>query len=42
MSSSGRDAYFSRGESYLVFGKVDGAAVNLSDVVAGDGGFVIN
>ncbi len=30
------------GESYVVFGKVDGAAVNLADVVAGSGGFVIN
>ncbi len=30
------------GESYVVFGKADGTAVNLSDVVAGSGGFVIN
>ncbi len=32
----------SAGESYVVFGKVDGTAVELSDVVAGSGGFVIN
>ncbi len=30
------------GESYVVFGKADGAAVNLSTVAAGVGGFVIN
>ncbi len=30
------------GESYVVFGKADGTPVNLSDVVAGTGGFVIN
>ncbi len=30
------------GESYVVFGKADGAAVELADVVAGTGGFVIN
>ncbi len=30
------------GESYVVFGKADGAAVNLADVAAGSGGFVIN
>jgi hypothetical protein len=30
------------GASYVVFGKTDGAAVELSDVVAGKGGFVIN
>ncbi len=30
------------GESYVVFGKADGTAVNLSDVAAGTGGFVIN
>ncbi len=30
------------GESYVVFGKVDTAPVNLSDVAAGTGGFVIN
>ncbi len=30
------------GESYVVFGKADGAAVNLSDVASGNGGFVIN
>ncbi len=30
------------GESYVVFGKADGAAVDLADVAAGVGGFVIN
>ena len=30
------------GESYVVFGKADGIPVNLSDVVAGSGGFVMN
>lgn len=30
------------GKSYVVFGKADGTAVNLSDVAAGTGGFVIN
>ncbi len=30
------------GESYVVFGKDDGMPVNLSDVVNGIGGFVIN
>jgi hypothetical protein len=30
------------GETYVVFGKSDGAPVNFSDVVAGTGGFVIN
>ena len=30
------------GESYVVFGKADGTPVNLSDVAAGTGGFVIN
>jgi hypothetical protein len=30
------------GESYVVFGKADGKAVNLADVAAGSGGFVIN
>ncbi len=33
---------FDAGESYVVFGKADGMAVNLADVVAGIGGFVIN
>ncbi|MCH7799446.1 MAG: FG-GAP repeat protein [Planctomycetes bacterium] len=33
---------FTAGESYVVFGKADTAAVNLSDVAAGTGGFVIN
>ncbi len=32
----------SAGESYVVFGKANGAAVELSDVAAGTGGFVIN
>ncbi len=32
----------SAGESYVVFGKADGTVVELSDVVAGIGGFVIN
>ncbi len=32
----------SAGESYVVFGKADGTAVDLSDVAAGNGGFVIN
>jgi hypothetical protein len=30
------------GKSYVVLGKTDGSAVNLSDVAAGNGGFVIN
>ncbi len=30
------------GESYVVFGKADGTAVDLADVAAGSGGFVIN
>jgi hypothetical protein len=32
----------SSGKSYVVFGKTDGSIVNLSDVAAGNGGFVIN
>ncbi|MEE8477682.1 MAG: VCBS repeat-containing protein, partial [Gemmatimonadales bacterium] len=32
----------SAGESYVVFGKAGGTAVNLADVAAGSGGFVIN
>jgi flagellin-like hook-associated protein FlgL len=32
----------SAGESYVVFGKSDGTAIELSDVTAGNGGFVIN
>ena len=32
----------SSGKSYVVFGKADGGAVNLSNVAAGNGGFVIN
>ena len=32
----------SAGESYVVFGKTDGTPVDLTDVVAGNGGFVIN
>ncbi len=30
------------GESYVIFGKADGTAVELADIVAGTGGFVIN
>lgn len=30
------------GKSYVVFGKFDGSAVNLSEVTSGNGGFVIN
>ena len=30
------------GESYVIFGKADGTSVNLTDVAAGIGGFVIN
>ena len=30
------------GESYVVFGKADGTPVELADVVAGGGGFVMN
>ena len=30
------------GKSYVVFGKQDNTAINLSDIVAGTGGFVIN
>ena len=33
---------FNAGESYVVFGKADGAAVNLSAVAAGNGGFLIS
>ncbi len=36
------DGQNSAGESYVVFGKADGTAVNLSDVVGGTLGFVIN
>jgi hypothetical protein len=32
----------SSGKSYVVFGKTDGSAVNLSNVAAGNGGFVLN
>ncbi len=32
----------SAGESYVVFGKADGTAVDLADVAAGNGGFVMN
>ncbi len=32
---------FCNGESYVVFGKADGTAVNLANIVAGNGGFVI-
>ena len=34
-------ANFGVGESYVVFGKADGTAMNLSDVAAGSGGFVM-
>ena len=30
------------GESYVVFGKADGTPVEMADVAAGSGGFVIN
>src|SRR3954454_9561386 len=30
------------GQSYVVFGKADGTAVELSDVIAGHGGFALN
>jgi hypothetical protein len=30
------------GKSYVVFGKKDNTAINLSDIAAGTGGFVIN
>jgi hypothetical protein len=30
------------GKSYVVFGKQDNAAINLSAIAAGTGGFVIN
>ncbi len=33
---------YNSGKSYVVFGKANGGAVNLSDVAAGNGGFVIN
>ena len=36
------DGNSSAGESYVVFGKADGTPVNLSNVAAGSGGFVIN
>ena len=35
-------AHGSAGESYVVFGKMDGSAVELSGVASGTGGFVIN
>jgi hypothetical protein len=34
--------YSSNGRSYVVFGKTSGAAIQLSSVAAGEGGFVIN
>jgi hypothetical protein len=34
--------YFKPGKSYVVFGKKDNTAINLSDIAAGIGGFVIN
>ncbi|MBA5249987.1 MAG: hypothetical protein FE834_10765, partial [Gammaproteobacteria bacterium] len=36
----GADAY--KGKSYVVFGKTNGIAINLSDIASGTGGFVIN
>ena len=33
---------FGAGKSYVVFGKTDGAAINLADVASGTGGFVMN
>ena len=39
-ASPGGNSY--AGESYVVFGKADGAPVSLADVAAGTGGFVIN
>jgi hypothetical protein len=30
------------GRSYVVFGKIDSTVINLSSIVAGTGGFVIN
>jgi hypothetical protein len=30
------------GKSYVMFGKADGSAINLSDVAAGNGGFALN
>lgn len=34
--------YYHTGESYVVFGKANGTPVNISDVMAGSGGFAIN
>ncbi len=34
--------FFYAGESYVVFGRADGTPVELADVAAGSGGFVIN
>jgi hypothetical protein len=42
VSAPGAENLSSPGKSYVVFGKGDGAAVELSDVVAGIGGFVLN
>jgi hypothetical protein len=42
VSAPGAGNLSSPGKSYVVFGKADGAAVSLSDVVAGIGGFVLN
>ncbi len=40
LADPGGDSF--AGESYVVFGKANGAAVELSDVAAGTGGFVMN
>ena len=44
VGTSGADSngYSDAGESYVVFGKTDGTAIELSGVSAGSGGFVIN
>ncbi|CAB5499863.1 hypothetical protein formerly called flagellar hook-length control protein FliK, partial [Bathymodiolus thermophilus thioautotrophic gill symbiont] len=41
-TSLGEDGVGKVGKSYVVFGKTDGSAVNLSVIAAGTGGFVIN
>jgi hypothetical protein len=40
--SGDQDNRFKPGKSYVVFGKKDNTAINLSDIAAGTGGFVIN
>ncbi|VVM26228.1 Flagellar hook-length control protein FliK [uncultured Gammaproteobacteria bacterium] len=40
--SGDQDNRFKPGKSYVVFGKKDNTAINLSDIAAGIGGFVIN